>query len=45
VTEAPFRSYAQFDVHLLNSADHCAQLTVDPACATGVVLAMRNAPP
>jgi hypothetical protein len=45
VTEAPFRIYARFDIHLLNSADHCAQLTVDPGCATGIVLAKRDAPP
>ena len=43
VTEAPFRSHARFDVHLLDSAGHCAQLTADPALATGIVLAMRNA--
>ncbi len=43
VTEAPFRSHARFDVHLLDSADHCAQLTADPTRATGIVLARRNA--
>src|SRR5271165_3350003 len=25
VIEAPFRSYARFDLHLLDSADHCSQ--------------------
>jgi hypothetical protein len=41
VTELPFRTYPRFDVHLLNSADHCAQVTSDPAHATGIVLAKR----
>jgi hypothetical protein len=45
VTEAPFRSYLRFDVHLLDSVDHCAQLTADPTRATGIVLAKRNAVP
>lgn len=43
VTEAPFRSYSRFDVHLLDSADHCAQITDDPTRATGVILAKRSA--
>jgi hypothetical protein len=43
VTEAPFRSYPAFDVHLLDSADHCSQITCDPARATGIVLARRSA--
>ena len=30
VTEAPFRSYARFDLHLLDGADHCVQITADP---------------
>jgi hypothetical protein len=42
VTEAPFRSYERFDVHLLDSADHCAHVTTDPTRATGIVLAIRN---
>lgn len=43
VTEAPFRTYSRFDVHLLDSADHCAQITDDPTRATGVILAKRSA--
>jgi hypothetical protein len=43
VTEPPFRSYARFDVHLLDSVDHCAHITLDPTRATGIVLATRNA--
>lgn len=42
VTEEPFRTYARFDVHLLDRSDHCVQITADPARATGVVLADRN---
>jgi len=43
VIETPYRSYARFDVHLLDSADHCSHITDDPARATGIVLAMRSA--
>ncbi len=43
VTETPFRSIGEFDLHLLDSADHCAEITNDPARATGVVLAKRAA--
>jgi hypothetical protein len=42
VTEAPFSSYSRFDVHLLDSAGHCARVTADPAQATGIILAKRN---
>ena len=42
VAEAPFRTYARFDVHLLDSADHCSHITFDPARATGIVLARRS---
>lgn len=45
VTEMPFRSFPAFDLHLLDSADHCAQITADPARATGIVLATRAARP
>jgi hypothetical protein len=45
VTEEPFRTYPRFDVHLLDSADHCAQITADPARATGIILARRRALP
>jgi hypothetical protein len=41
VTETPFRSYSRFDIHLLDAADHCVQITSDPACATGIVLARK----
>lgn len=41
VTEEPYRSFHGFDLHLLDSADHCAGITDDPARATGIVLAKR----
>ena len=44
VTEAPFRSFARFDLHLLDSADHCAHITLDPARATGIIVALRSVP-
>ena len=45
VTEEPFRTYSRFDVHLVDRSDHCVQITVDPARATGIVLADRNVVP
>ncbi len=43
VTEDPFRTYSRFDIHLLDTADHCAHITSDPGRATGVILARRSA--
>ena len=45
VAEDPFCVYGDFDVHLLDSTDHCAHMTSDPARATGIVLARRSAAP
>jgi hypothetical protein len=45
VTEAPYRSFGEFDLHLLDSTDHCAEITDDPARATGIVLAKRAVKP
>jgi Family of unknown function (DUF6129) len=42
VVEEPFRTYGRFDLHLLDSADHCVRITSDPTQATGVILARRN---
>jgi hypothetical protein len=44
VTETPFRSYRSFDIHLLDGAGHCVEITADPGRATGIVLAWRAAP-
>jgi hypothetical protein len=41
IDEMPFKVYDAFDMYLLNSAEHCAEITSDPACATGIVLARR----
>ncbi len=41
LAESPYRSYPGFDLHLVNGAGHCWQLTPDPAQATGIVLARR----
>jgi hypothetical protein len=43
VTESPFRSFGDFDLHLLDKADHCVRITADPARANGIVLARRAA--
>lgn len=43
VIEEPFRAYPGFNVHLLDAADHCVQITTDPARATGIILAKRSA--
>lgn len=42
VNEEPFRQYGRFEIHLLDSADHCSHITSDPSRATGVVLARRS---
>jgi hypothetical protein len=42
VSEAPFRSYRCFDIHLIDDSDHCVVITADPARATGVILAARS---
>lgn len=43
VVEEPFRSYPHFDIHLLDGASYCVEITSDPARATGIVLARRSA--
>ena len=43
VIETPFRSYPRYDIHLLDAADHCVQMTTEPERATGVVIAYRRA--
>jgi hypothetical protein len=45
VSEAPFRTYSRFELHLVDRSDHCVQITADPARATGIVLANRNLTP
>ncbi|MGQ0682638.1 hypothetical protein [Bradyrhizobium sp.] len=43
MTDEPFRTYAGFEIHLLDRSDHCVQITTDPARATGIVVATRSA--
>jgi hypothetical protein len=42
VDESPFRSYAQYDLHLLDASEHCVGVTDDPVQATGFLLAKRS---
>lgn len=41
MTEAPFRSLPGYNLYLLDGREHCVQITNDPSCATGVVVAQR----
>lgn len=43
VAEEPFQTHGGFDLHLLDAADHCVQITQEPERATGLVLARRAA--
>jgi hypothetical protein len=42
VAETPYRVYGDIELHLLNTANHCAEITSDLANATGIILAGRN---
>ncbi|NNM57806.1 hypothetical protein [Acidocella sp.] len=42
VTEEPFRSYAQADLHFLDCSNHCVHVVADAAQASGVLLAQRR---
>lgn len=42
VTEDPFQSYAQLDLHFLDCSSHCVQVVADAAQASGVLLARRG---
>ncbi|MFT4080384.1 DUF6129 family protein [Rhodomicrobium lacus] len=41
-TEDPFKEYERFDLHLVNGAGHCWQLTTDPNAATGIVVVKKK---
>jgi len=43
VSETPYRSFARFDIHLIDAAGHCVQITTDPEHATGLIVADRTA--
>lgn len=42
VIEEPFSCAGDFEIHLLDSRDHCAQIVADVGQATGLVLARRS---
>lgn len=42
VTDEPFLSFAAYDIHLIDTSDHCVVVTTDPSRATGVILAKKN---
>ncbi len=42
VTERPFRSLPNFDLHLIDGCDRCLEITADPARAIGILLAPRR---
>jgi len=42
VVEDPFQTHGGFDLHLIDTSDHCAQIVTDPERATGIVLAKRS---
>ena len=44
VDEEPFRSIAHFDLHLLDTTDHCPRITTEPGAANGIILARRRTP-
>lgn len=43
VCEEPFGTFGEFDLHLIDTSDHCVQIIADPERATGLVLAKRSA--
>jgi hypothetical protein len=43
VIEEPFRSFAAYDLHLMDVSDHCPVVVNDPAAASGLILAARSA--
>lgn len=42
VEEEPFEVAGLYDLHLMDSADHCVKITDDPEQATGLILAERR---
>ncbi|MGY3608842.1 MULTISPECIES: DUF6129 family protein [unclassified Bradyrhizobium] len=42
VTERPFRSLPNFDLHLIDGCDRCLEITADPVRAIGILLAARR---
>lgn len=42
VFETPFKTVGSFDLHLIDTRDHCVQITPDTEIATGFILAKRG---
>lgn len=42
VCEEAFQSFGGFDLHFIDTSDHCVQITTDPERATGIILAKRS---
>lgn len=42
VLEDPWRRYPAIDLHLVDTRNHCTEVTQDPATATGLLLAARG---
>ena len=42
VSDEPFRAGEHFDLHLLDTRDHCWKVTTDSLAATGLLLAMHQ---
>ena len=40
-SESPYKRYAEFDLYLIDTHEHCVRLTGDLAAATGVLVARR----
>ncbi len=41
--EEPFRSFTTFDLHLLDTSNHCPVVVSDPSAASGLIVAARSA--
>ena len=42
--EKPFREFPRCNLYLVDATDHCWRLTMDPAHATGLLIAEKPAP-
>lgn len=43
VLEEPYRSFPNFDLHLVDASNHCTEMTNDPLRATGILVAAKVA--
>jgi hypothetical protein len=42
VIEEPFRSFAAYDLHLMDVSNHCPVVVNEPSAASGAILAVRS---